>query len=543
MAVSEKAIFISYRRADSADITDRIDDHLRLHFGARAVFKDVRDIPPGSDFVEELQDRISGCRVILIIIGGNWVNITGQDGERRIERIDDPVRMEVEAALREHEVRSDLTVLPVVVGAASHPSKDDLPGSLGKLHRLNHVRVRRDPDFRGDIEKLIEAIESSTPELRPGARAGSLDPGRRSMLARAAVPLTLVAVAGLALSQLMSPSTSPVLIQLTGMGMSSSASQLEVFIDEHPVPRKPELGHNQWGAAGVTSVQHLLNVQFPYCKAIERTFEATGLEGDQYYVLSVPFTTTCDVSDIDFSLIPAHGVNEYTVGVEGTERSVLITFPVMVQQTEFTAGHHQLIMGAPFRPADGCEAFAFDADTPLHCISFSEVATIANAWSEKEDLEPCYTIEDDVVRWPRGVECPGFRLPTEAEWEYFATLGRYNTRDSSAYPGGHVPQSVGWFDFNSEQNVHPVKGLDPTHLGLYDLGGNVAEWVWDWHAPIESDALVENPVGPDQGTRRVTRGGSWRSLQAELRATARGRADPARPSNRVGFRLVRSFTE
>jgi len=149
------SIFISYRRADSMAYTGRIYDRLVTAFGARHVFKDVEDIPPGEDFRSVLDKALTVADVVIIVIGPQWVLITDDEGKRRLNDPNDFVRIEVESALK----RTDVLVVPVLVNNASMPSAESLPPSLKDLAFRNSVVVRNDPDFNPDINHLITAIE------------------------------------------------------------------------------------------------------------------------------------------------------------------------------------------------------------------------------------------------------------------------------------------------------------------------------------------------------------------------------------------------
>lgn len=146
-----EAVFISYRRDDSADITGRIYDRLIQHFSREIVFKDVDSIPLGIDFRQHLEGALGQCRVLLAILGDQWMGGEIAEGKRRIDDPRDHVRLELEVALSRN-----IPVIPVLVRKASIPAEDALPPSLQSLAYRN---VRPDPDFHGDIDRLIKGIE------------------------------------------------------------------------------------------------------------------------------------------------------------------------------------------------------------------------------------------------------------------------------------------------------------------------------------------------------------------------------------------------
>jgi formylglycine-generating enzyme required for sulfatase activity len=158
-------IFISYRRKDSQDFTDRLFDHMSKHFGQENVFQDVGDstkIPPGVDFVEYLAEQVQQCDVILVVIGEQWAQIL----KEREAQDDDFVRIEVESALQQKKI-----VIPVLKSNARMPSSGELPVSIQTLARRNASRVRPNPDFAKDCETLAQGIREvyakSTGTIQP----------------------------------------------------------------------------------------------------------------------------------------------------------------------------------------------------------------------------------------------------------------------------------------------------------------------------------------------------------------------------------------
>jgi formylglycine-generating enzyme required for sulfatase activity len=159
----EIRVFVSYRREDSQLQADRLCDHLVLagHF---EVFQDVDKMPPGFDFRRVLAEKVAGCDVFLAVIGDAWLAMSVPGGSRRLDDPADWVRIEIEAALAR-----DIAVIPVLVGAAPVPKSAELPESLRELAFRHGVRVRPNPDFRHDVERLIRGIEQGVAALRAGA--------------------------------------------------------------------------------------------------------------------------------------------------------------------------------------------------------------------------------------------------------------------------------------------------------------------------------------------------------------------------------------
>lgn len=146
-------IFISYRRQDSADVTGRIYDRLVSRFGRENVFKDVDTIPYGTDFRKEVGKAVSDSGVFLIVIGDRWLNVTDEEGKKRLDNPNDFVSVEVEAALKR-----DIRVIPLLVRDARMPSEAELPEPIKSLAYRNAVQIRNDPDFDHDMSRLIESL-------------------------------------------------------------------------------------------------------------------------------------------------------------------------------------------------------------------------------------------------------------------------------------------------------------------------------------------------------------------------------------------------
>jgi len=151
---SSLRIFISYRRADSIDITGRIYDRLVEKFGRDSIFKDVDSIPLGLDFKAYLDEQVGEYHVLLAIIGGHWLDAGDASGNRRLDDPADYVRIEIESALEK-----DIPVIPLLVSGAQMPSEESLPSSLRKLAYRNGIPIRPDPDFHRDMDRLISALE------------------------------------------------------------------------------------------------------------------------------------------------------------------------------------------------------------------------------------------------------------------------------------------------------------------------------------------------------------------------------------------------
>ena len=141
------------------------------------------------------------------------------------------------------------------------------------------------------------------------------------------------------------------------------------------------------------------------------------------------------------------------------------------------------------------------------------------------------------ARWVSGETGETYRLPTEAEWEHAARGGRASR--GYRYAGSHGLSRVGWYGENSGARTHPVGQQASNELGLYDLSGNVWEWVQDWYGDYPSGAVID-PRGPSTGASRVFRGGGWYIPARYCRAAYRDGVTPGDRFSNLGFRLART---
>ncbi len=237
-----------------------------------------------------------------------------------------------------------------------------------------------------------------------------------------------------------------------------------------------------------------------------------------------------------------------------TLHEVSIEHDYLIGKYEVTQAQWVALMGSNPSTFPGC-----GPDCPVEYVSWYEAVDFCNRLSKLEGFDSCYTINGEDVQWKR--DCKGYRLPTEAEWEYATRAGTTTALHTGKLtPRGKADgpelDELGWYDGNSgieyegtvdcshwvevqhrykRCGTHPVGGKKPNPWGIYDMSGNVWEWVWD----VYPNELVKFKERLKDAPFRMNRGGGWNAGPLPTRSAARYYASPKIHANNVGLRLAR----
>ncbi len=271
------------------------------------------------------------------------------------------------------------------------------------------------------------------------------------------------------------------------------------------------------------------------------------------------------------TLIQAMG-NSFIMGSDYGEpneqpaHTVSFTYNFWMDTTEVTQGDYESLMSIEYpdySSPDWHNPFGVGDNYPAYAVTWSDAILYCNARSKRDGLDTMYTYSGISGTWGNGCELTdveidyskdGYRLPTEAEWEYACRAGSTTDffwgKDNTNYPQTsadttEVNSYAVWcensWDLSSDDpgfGTHPVASKQPNSFGLYDMAGNSFEWCNDWFGNYSNEIQVD-PTGPETGNYHFTRGGSWGNRVSFLRSSSRSFSTPDYFFNFLGFRVVR----
>ena len=254
-----------------------------------------------------------------------------------------------------------------------------------------------------------------------------------------------------------------------------------------------------------------------------------------------------DVSIYEASPTRRVSLNSFSINSHEISNSQYIAFlnSGRVTKNGMYEGRQLIDMEADEQAIDYGNKFYFKGslivDTP-NCpvinVTWFGAVEYCNWLSIVSGYQPCYKIGDGtnvICNWSAN----GYRLPTEAEWEYAA---RSRGRADRKWSGTNIEDELsrfGWYETNSSGKTHATGAKQPNDLGLYDMSGNVGEWCWDWHDGYNLESQL-NPKGPIKAYKRIIRGGGWYFKSNINRTSARQMNFPHLGSKTIGFRVARN---
>jgi formylglycine-generating enzyme required for sulfatase activity len=222
-----------------------------------------------------------------------------------------------------------------------------------------------------------------------------------------------------------------------------------------------------------------------------------------------------------------------------TQHEVTLTRAFLMQTTEVTHANYEALMGSNPSYFSSCGGAC-----PVERVTWFNAVAYANALSRAEGFPECYDAQGEVIGGETVYDCTGYRLPTEAEWEYAARAGT----TTATYAGDLTREEcedgtllpIAWFCGSESSQTNPVGGRLPNAWGLYDMLGNVLEWTSDWYD--DYPGTTTDPTGPSYGSDRVLRGGAWVAQPRSTRAAVRFDVNPRGRNHNTGFRVARTLS-
>jgi formylglycine-generating enzyme required for sulfatase activity len=523
-------IFINYRRGDDPSAAQALFGRLEQAFGPEQLFMDVDSIEPGLDFVRVLNDQVAQCDVLISIIGRNWVDACDERGARRLDNPDDFVRIEIETALQQ-----DKRVIPVLVGQAQMPSADQLPDTMKPFARRNAVRLTHER-FRTDTQALITALQR--------ALKSAEDEGQREQAKAPAEEEARQTVAEERRREVGAERQSGVERERAGAQPPLEEAGAKRLADEKEHRKSPRPSSRLAFLIGSLVCVLLLGAIGAWFAVAHITVTPLSLAQEQTLK---PKDTFRECSQCPQMIVVPAG--HFTMGSpanepgrtdnDGPQHQVTIAqtfavgqfdvtrdeFSAFVHDTGYDAGSSCYVLsGKEYTEKDGLSwhnpGFGQTGSDPVVCIDWSTAQTY--------------------VDWLRKKIGKDYRLLSESEWEYSARAGTTTAYYWGDALGINNADCGGCGSHWDSKSTAPVGSFAANAFGLYDMAGNVKQWVADcWNDNYSGAPADGSAWSGGDCIVRVHRGGGWYNSPTELRSASRFRTNVRIYDS--GFRVGRTL--
>jgi formylglycine-generating enzyme required for sulfatase activity len=575
-------IFINYRRVESLKDAQYLKTLFAKTFGAKRVFLDLGGIDGGANWLQALERQVGASDAMVVLIGKDWANLKDEQGSRRLDNPNDYVRFEISQALLRN-----LPIVPVSIDGAPIPKPAQLPDSLIPLTLFQAMPLRSE-SFAPDAEAIAERLRAVLSKLRPrGVPPWGMGLGLAVALAAgvAAGPMVLNQL-GAPFLDVVVPGDAQLRAELDAARRrvaeaETAAKAAEARFAEAERAAKSADAAREPVSQRLAAVEKERNSLVEAVAAAEKerddarnevasaNAKATGLERQLAQILtSIPPSRDC--SDCPELIVvpagrflmgsprgePSRGDNEDDGN--GNQVGVAIPNPLVVGRFAVTRGEFAAFIMETSRGMEGgCNWRNGSVQTHDPDRSWRSPPGF-----EQTDRHPviCVNLEDAkaYVNWLSKKAGKSYRLLSEAEWEYATRAGTttpfwwgYSISTSQANYNGNYTYGSGSNGENRQKTL-PVDTFPPNPWGLYQVHGNVWEWVEDcYHKSYSNipDATKDGAAPWITGCAKmgaesnddvhVLRGGSWYDDPRYLRSASRLGLGRELRNNRIGFRVAR----
>lgn len=515
------AIFISYRREDSAWATGAIHERLTAHFGVESIFTDIDSIPLGVDFRAYIDEKVGKCDVFLAVIGEDWLTADNEDGVPRLQQPDDFVRLEIESALSR-----GIPVIPVLVGKVSMPTPEQLPDSMTELAFRNGTPIRPKPSFDPDVERLVRGIEKHY--VRTDDEQDNLSD--RDTNAASTETKTEHTVLATAQSGDQTPLVNVAPDALADRFARESAQRRSSLEKGHRFDVRSLRIYLTWfvGIFVICGAAYRYTTSQPESGSVNQEggkllhnapkSKKSTLQEDQ--IVNAPLLEPLipEMVRIDGSSFQMGSPESERDRKDDERRHVATVKDFAIGKYEVTFAEYDRFCDVTGRDKPNDEAWG-RGTRPVINVTWEDAAAYA--------------------QWLSDATGKRYRLPTEVEWEYAARAASDTAYWWGAEAGenrAHCSRCNSQWD---DTQTAPVGSFAASPWGLHDTAGNVWEWTCSTYVEDYDGAEGRCATATDDRPRAL-RSGSWGETADASRSSARTFGDLGRYKN-VGFRLVEDF--